>query len=128
MDTLLEHLFTQVSLKASKKGLTFRIEIGEATPLVLIGLPTHILEVLTHLTDNAIKFTETGEIVVQVGVWNESETPEDARISEGEPMPVVLQFCVRDTGIGISSAKISELFEVFTQEDGRARAGTREPD
>jgi CheY-like chemotaxis protein len=75
-------------------------------PSLLIGDPGRLRQILVNLVGNAVKFTQKGEVVVVVSVDHENEAE------------AVLRFCVRDTGIGISSEGISRLFSLFTQVDG----------
>ncbi|MDM8549261.1 response regulator [Desulfobacterales bacterium HSG2] len=94
-----------VSMKAEEKGLEFLIDIGRDVPGRLIGDPLRLNQILLNLTSNAIKFTQTGEIVVSVERAGE----------EGEN--VHLGFSVRDTGIGLTRDQISNLFRPFSQAD-----------
>lgn len=75
-------------------------------PNMLVGDPLRLEQVLINLTGNAIKFTETGEVVVRAHL--------DAEPSDGE---VVLKFTVADTGIGMGEDQIATLFEAFRQAD-----------
>jgi two-component system, sensor histidine kinase and response regulator len=72
----------------------------------LIGDPTRLRQILVNLIDNAIKFTERGDVMLRVK-------------SESEPgEKLCLHFSITDTGIGIPTAKQARIFEVFTQADG----------
>ncbi len=84
----------------------FTAGIRSDVPRWLIGDPLKLGQVLVKLTDNAIKFTEHGRVVV----WISLEKMEDDRHAR-------LLFSVADTGIGIDSSKIGELFSPFTQEE-----------
>jgi signal transduction histidine kinase/CheY-like chemotaxis protein len=75
-------------------------------PCRIKGDPTRLRQVLTNLVSNAVKFTEAGEVVVQV---EQAEKVENRQ---------TFRFSVRDTGIGIAENVISKLFEKFTQADG----------
>src|SRR5207248_1741317 len=68
--------------------------------------PDRLRQILVNLVGNAIKFTETGEVVVSIAV------------EERERDSVVLHFVVSDTGIGIEPEKQKHIFEAFTQADG----------
>ena len=67
-------------------------------------------QVLINLTDNAVKFTETGEVVVYTELASESENC--------EPDQVILRFSVEDTGIGLTRQQTHKLFDAFSQADG----------
>ena len=79
--------------------------IDAQTPRTLIGDPGRIRQILTNLVGNAIKFTEHGEVLIQV-----SQTDED-------PGSVALRFEVIDTGIGLSPEAQAKMFQSFTQAD-----------
>jgi two-component system sensor histidine kinase/response regulator len=79
--------------------------VDENVPERVIGDATRLRQVLVNLVGNAIKFTQEGEVVVQLKVQEQS----------GER--VILHFRVRDTGIGIPKDKQAMIFEAFTQAD-----------
>jgi len=96
-----------LALRAHKKGLELACRILEGTPVNLVGDPLRLRQILVNLAGNAIKFTETGEVVIEVKPVSE---PEPGR--EGQ-----LAFSVKDTGIGIPPDKTESIFEQFTQVD-----------
>ncbi len=106
LDDVLENLAGLVSLKAEKKGLEVLFDSDRNVPRTLLGDPLRLGQILTNLTDNAIKFTEQGEVVLTVQVEEEKEEQ------------VFLRFSVADTGIGLSSAQQKRLFRAFSQADG----------
>lgn len=81
-------------------------DIDPNAPKTLIGDPLRLGQVLTNLTQNALKFTEQGQILVAVELLNQSADQ------------VELQFSIRDTGIGIEADRLGVLFEPFGQADG----------
>jgi len=83
---------------------------SEDTPFFLIGDPTRLGQILINLTDNAIKFTESGEVIVT--------TERVGNATRDEAGRVMLKFSVQDTGIGLTESQISKLFRSFTQADG----------
>jgi two-component system sensor histidine kinase/response regulator len=105
-----------LAVRAHRKGLELVCNVGPNVPDGLVGDGGRLRQVLLNLVGNAIKFTEKGEVVVQVDVadrvGDESESAESA--PDGE---VRLRFSVRDTGIGISREKQSKVFRAFEQED-----------
>ena len=94
-----------LSLRAHRKGLELASRIQPLLPEILLGDPMRLRQIIINLVNNAIKFTERGEIVIDV----------DAR--QQESRFIDLHIGVRDTGIGIPSAKQSEIFEAFSQAD-----------
>ncbi len=101
--------------RCAKKGLEFVYFVDEAVPSQLIGDPVRLRQILVNLVGNAIKFTERGEILVEVS------------LARAEGDRVVLSFAVADTGIGIPADHCARVFESFHQVDGsltRARGGS----
>ncbi|MEM8887469.1 MAG: response regulator [Bacteroidota bacterium] len=91
--------------KAREKGLELLAMFGENIPSFIKGDIVRIQQILVNLINNAIKFTEKGEILVQVACMGEWE--------EGHE----IQFSVKDTGVGIPKSKIHRLFRSFSQVD-----------
>jgi signal transduction histidine kinase/DNA-binding NarL/FixJ family response regulator len=104
--TLVAHMRKPLALRAAQKGLEFRCDVAPEVPAGVVGDPTRILQVLTNLIGNALKFTERGHVLVTVR--------EIAR-AEGSTK---LQFSVADTGIGIAPGKQEAIFDAFSQADG----------
>ena len=94
-----------LALRAYGKGLELACRIRPDVPDALLGDPSRLGQIITNLVGNAIKFTEQGEIVVDVRC--DSQTADD----------VVLHFTVSDTGIGVPDEKLGEIFQAFTQAD-----------
>ena len=92
--------------KAASKGLELIIDIADGVPTDLVGDPLRITQVLLNFANNAVKFTDRGQIVVRVSV--EFATDNEA----------LLRFSVHDTGIGLSAEECSRLFRSFEQADG----------
>jgi CheY-like chemotaxis protein/HPt (histidine-containing phosphotransfer) domain-containing protein len=95
-----------LGLRAHQKGLELAGRIAPEVPQRLVGDAPRLRQVLVNLVGNAIKFTDHGEVVVQV----EKEAEEEGA--------VVLGFLVADTGIGIPREKQELIFEAFAQADG----------
>lgn len=93
--------------QADSRQLLLSADIDEAVPFVIQGDPVRVQQILNNLVSNALKFTQTGSVTVQVSLV---ETVADKVRRE-------LRFEVIDTGIGISEEKQSRLFAVFTQAD-----------
>jgi len=107
---LIERGCEMMALKAHEKELELLCRIGSDTPNYLVGDPVRLRQVLINLMGNAIKFTAKGEVVLEVA-------HKDGGQSDGDKKTVELLFSVRDTGIGISKEKQTQIFESFTQAD-----------
>ena len=94
-----------LGVRASEQGLELNYALQPEVPEVLVGDPNRLSQVFNNLVGNAVKFTEHGEVFVEV-VW-ESER-------DGQ---VCLHFSVRDTGIGIPAEKQAAIFDAFAQAD-----------
>lgn len=94
-----------LAMRAHQKNLELACHIDARVPEALIGDAGRLRQVIVNLVGNAIKFTESGEVVLDVGLKSSSETG------------VVLQFFVRDTGIGISASQQQAIFNAFEQAD-----------
>lgn len=103
---LVEKTMAAVAFEAHEKGLKTEVFIAEDVPKLLQGDPVRLRQILINLMNNAIKFTEEGE--VRVAVEKVGQTDET----------VELAFSVQDTGIGIPAEKINLLFQSFSQADG----------
>ena len=95
-----------LGIRADEKQLELIADIPADVPDHLIGDPMRLRQILLNLTDNAIKFTTRGEVVVKV-------TAESTNNGETE-----LHFSVSDTGIGIPEEKQAAIFDAFAQVDG----------
>jgi two-component system, sensor histidine kinase and response regulator len=108
-DTLGDTLGT-LSLRAAQKGLELACHIAPDVPEDLVGDPGRLRQIVVNLTGNALKFTECGEVVVDVGLARDDT-------AAAHPGTVLLHIAVRDTGIGIPEEKIGLIFAAFTQAD-----------
>jgi two-component system, sensor histidine kinase and response regulator len=100
--------------RAHRKGLELSYRIAANVPEAVSGDLTRIRQVLSNLVGNAVKFTEAGEIVIDVILDNTPRTKK----ATAEVLPNRVIFSVRDTGIGISEEVQLRLFKVFSQADG----------
>lgn len=120
-DTILKML-KPLQHRARQKQLELRMEIAPDVPDRLVGDPMRLRQILLNFSDNALKFTETGSVVIRV----ESPALETVR-PPSEASKIELHFSVADTGIGIPTEKQKLIFESFTQADGsttRTHGGT----
>jgi PAS domain S-box-containing protein len=97
-----------VVASASSKGLELAYFMASGIPRVIVGDATRLRQVMVNLLNNAVKFTETGEVVLSV---------DGEALAPGEGGRHRLHFAVRDTGIGIAEDRLSRLFESFSQLD-----------
>jgi signal transduction histidine kinase len=99
---LIQEVAGRVRVLAEEKGLDFQVNIDPLTPDLLLGDLTRIQQVITNLLGNAIKFTETGQVALRVGL----QGPDEWYIQ------------VADTGPGIPVEEQERIFEPFRQVDG----------
>ncbi len=100
-----EEVMDLMAPKAAEKGLELAYSVEAGVPRTVMGDVTRLRQILVNLVGNAIKFTETGEVVVQV-------SPEP-----GQEGAALIRFAVRDTGIGIPADRMDRLFRSFSQVD-----------
>ncbi|MGC2002559.1 MAG: response regulator [Candidatus Acidiferrales bacterium] len=115
LERVLENVSNLISEKASAKGLELIFDINPAVPTQLKGDPLRLGQILINFCNNAVKFTEQGEIVVR------------ARIQEKDDEGQLIYFSVRDTGIGLTKEQMGRLFQAFEQADAsttRQHGGT----
>jgi signal transduction histidine kinase/CheY-like chemotaxis protein/HPt (histidine-containing phosphotransfer) domain-containing protein len=121
-DTLGDTMKT-LAVRAHTKGLELVCRVAPDVPEVMVGDPGRLRQVIVNLVGNAIKFTEQGEVVLSVERSHEEPAPaQETGPVRTEAVPpaapaVVLQFAVRDTGIGIPPEKRQAIFEPFSQAD-----------
>lgn len=104
LPSIIEEALDLATPKAAEKKLNLAYSIDKNTPNTIIGDPTRIRQVLVNLLYNAVKFTERGEVVVNVS----------SKLSDSI---YDIHFAVKDTGIGIPPDKIESVFESFNQVD-----------
>ncbi len=109
---VMDNIVGILSGKAAEKGLGLRADIAKNVPQYLSGDSLRLGQIIINLADNAVKFTEQGDIIIKVKTFaplKRNALPENK---------VMLRFSVSDMGIGIRREQISKLFESFTQADG----------
>jgi signal transduction histidine kinase/CheY-like chemotaxis protein len=105
LDEVLDNVSTVVGVKAHEKELEFLMDPARDVPMALVGDPLRLGQVLINLCNNAVKFTDHGEIMVSTGVEDKGE------------QETTLRFSVRDTGVGLSEEQKGKLFQAFSQAD-----------
>ncbi len=105
LDGVFDNVGALILERATEKGLEVVFDIGAEVPRTLRGDPLRIGQVILNYATNAVKFTETGEIVIR------------ARVVEESASDVLLRFEVQDTGIGLTEEQQAGLFQSFQQAD-----------
>src|SRR5262249_11762329 len=105
LDENLQPIVRMFAPQAQQKGLKLTFRLTADAPELIVGDPSRLRQILSNLMGNAVKFTERGEVALEVTV--DAQTPEQAD----------LHFAVRDTGIGIPPAVQQSIFEPFCQAD-----------
>jgi PAS domain S-box-containing protein len=105
IDEVLENLATVAGVKTQEKGLELLFRRDPHVPTVLVGDPLRLGQILINLTNNAVKFTDKGEVLVEI------------ELREHTAEEVTLAFSVRDTGIGMTPEQQANLFQSFSQAD-----------
>jgi two-component system sensor histidine kinase/response regulator len=105
LEDVMDHLANLVGMKTEDKGLELLFNTPADVPTALVGDPLRLGQVLINLGNNAVKFTESGEVVIGV----EKVADHDDGIE--------LHFWVKDTGIGMTPEQCSKMFQSFSQAD-----------
>jgi CheY-like chemotaxis protein len=105
LEDTLDNVSTLVGIKTQRKGLELLFKTDPSVPIALVGDPLRLGQILINLSNNAVKFTDTGEIVVST----EFIKKEIAQVS--------LKFSVQDTGVGMTAEQAAKLFQPFMQAD-----------
>jgi signal transduction histidine kinase/DNA-binding response OmpR family regulator len=105
LDDVLDRMSVLVSQKAHEKGIEFLIRVAPEVPAALLGDATRLGQILTNLINNAIKFTEQGQVKVNIVV------------TQRQGVRVELMVSVEDTGVGMTPEQTGRLFQAFTQAD-----------
>jgi len=105
LEDVMDHLSNLVGMKTEDKGLELLFSAAPDVPTALVGDPLRLGQILINLGNNAVKFTDSGEIVVGI-----------EKIAEDE-QGVELHFWVKDTGIGMTPEQCGKMFQSFSQAD-----------
>ena len=115
LEKVLENVSTLISEKATSKGLELIFDIDPAVTAHPIGDPLRLGQILINFCNNAVKFTDRGEIIVK------------ARVQDEDDQGQLVCFSVSDTGIGLTEEQMGRLFQAFEQADAsttRQHGGT----
>ncbi|MEL0608953.1 response regulator [Vibrio echinoideorum] len=105
LENVLDNITNLVGLRASERGLELLIQVDRDVPTNLIGDPLRLGQILINLSNNAVKFTEKGEVKISISV------------EERHADNIKLKFAVSDSGIGMTQEQAAKLFTKFTQAD-----------
>ncbi|MGN7612634.1 response regulator [Magnetococcales bacterium HHB-1] len=105
LNDVLEQLATILTVRAEEKGLELLFNVCDQVPPRFLGDALRLGQILINLGNNAVKFTEKGEIVLSITVMEEDE------------QKITLMFQMSDTGVGMSDAQVERLFQPFQQAD-----------
>ncbi len=105
----LDEVLNTLQVQAQQKGLLITARVGEEIPPALIGDDLRLRQVLVNLVGNALKFTDTGSIRINVSLQDEATSPDKGTM--------LLHFQICDTGIGIQPEMLDRIFDSFEQAD-----------
>lgn len=105
LEEVFNNLANLLGMKAGDKGIELLFDIAPDTPMALIGDPLRLGQILINLGNNAVKFTDKGEVVIR------------ARPSMRDDNEVVIHFSVEDSGIGMTPDQQGRMFQSFSQAD-----------
>jgi signal transduction histidine kinase/CheY-like chemotaxis protein len=106
LEQVFENIANLNAGKAQEKGLEFSIHIANDVPFYLVGDPLRVGQIITNYCSNAIKFTEKGDVLVNVELGE--------KLSDGK---LKINFSVKDTGIGLTKEQQGKMFQEFSQAD-----------
>ena len=107
---LAEEVISLMRVRSESKGLALELEVDSSTPAAAESDATRIRQILINLVGNAINFTDVGQVCISVGY-------------RAGPAGSMLEYEVSDSGIGIKSGQIEEMFQPFTQGETPNRRG-----
>jgi CheY-like chemotaxis protein/HPt (histidine-containing phosphotransfer) domain-containing protein len=105
LEDTLDNISTLIGIKTQEKGLELLFDTDPSVPTALVGDPLRLGQILINLSNNAVKFTDSGEIVVSTSLIKKDDSQ------------ATLKFSVRDTGIGMTAEQAANLFQPFMQAD-----------
>lgn len=106
LEDVMENLADLSAIKSRDKGLELLFDIDNDVPMGLVGDQMRLIQVLVNLTNNGIKFTDSGEVSIRIH-----------KIATEDDRSVRLRFDIKDSGIGLSKEQCDNLFKAFSQAD-----------
>ena len=103
LSSVLNDLLNMIRPRADKKNLTVEVKCSPDIPSILFGDEIRIKQVVTNILTNAVKYTETGGVTMNVDFYRKTD----------DPQKIMLQISIADTGIGIKEEDLSKLFSAF---------------
>lgn len=113
LEDVIQNVASITSIKSAAKDIEVVLQRGLNIPEQLTGDPLRLSQILLNLTNNAVKFTQTGSILINIELL---DIDSDKKASHNDQI-CVLRFTVSDTGIGMTKSHIARLFKGFTQAD-----------
>eukprot|EP01102_Stenamoeba_stenopodia_P015951 TRINITY_DN5510_c0_g1_i2.p1 TRINITY_DN5510_c0_g1~~TRINITY_DN5510_c0_g1_i2.p1 ORF type:complete len:800 (+),score=178.87 TRINITY_DN5510_c0_g1_i2:96-2495(+) len=118
--TLLESVYDSISFKTHQKNIEMILDLDIDIPKRVLGDPARLQRILLHLVDNAVKFTEKGEVILKCK--RSSRLPisatDEGQATTSSDFFLLIDFVIVDTGIGIEEAMIPKILTTFQQLDG----------
>jgi two-component system sensor histidine kinase/response regulator len=111
---LIEGTCDVMAVRARKKNIEFLSRVEPDVPVNLVGDPTRLRQILVNLIGNALKFTDEGEVILNVSLLKKGDP---GYSEEGNKENIRLLFSVKDTGIGVAAETQSQIFDSFKQAD-----------
>ena len=115
LHTTIDEVTNMFAAEAEERGLVLTRLIHHNVPMILSGDPGRLRQILVNLLENALKFTERGEIILQITLDRESQQANQNKQENQDE--ACLRFAVSDTGIGIPTNRLNQLFQPFSQVD-----------
>jgi len=120
LNEFIESTCEVMAIRAHEKGLELCHYLPPTVPSLVVGDPSRLRQILVNLLANAIKFTEQGEVILEVQSSKfkvQSSRPQTLNLEPKTLNHCELRFSIRDTGIGITPGKLPVIFDSFTQAD-----------